>query len=91
MIGYLHFRFKEAYLFSCAPDGTEYIFNARPKHQLEITQERLNEWYEVMFREAEKRSIVQNVQYGETDKTRSVSFCFSSHLCRYDLFLRDPS
>ena len=79
MIEYFHFRFKEANLYSRAPNGTEYIFNARPQNQLEITQERLNDWYKVMFREAERRCIVENVKYSTTDMTREVSFCFNPH------------
>ena len=93
MIGYFHFRFKDASLVARAPAGKEYVFNARPQHQLEVTQERLIDWYKLVFGKAKNRSIVDKLKYSITDrKTGEVSFSFSSQLCcHYDLFLRDPS
>ena len=76
VFGSFHFSFKEASLLSVAPKGMEYIFNARPKHQLEISQERLNKWYKLVFGEAKKRAIVQHVMHSTTDMEKEVSYYF---------------
>ena len=72
-----HFSFTGVWLDSCAPEGEEYVFNCRPTHQVEISQERLNDWYEILFKEAEQRGMVYDVEYESTDKTQQVSFYHS--------------
>ena len=62
-----HFSISEVRLDCCAPeDGIEYIFNCRPKHQKDITQERLNQWYKNIFNEAKNRGVVDEVVYNGT-------------------------
>ena len=78
-----HFSLTGVGLDAFAPDGKEYLFNCRPEHQVEISQQRLNNWYETLFKEAEQRGMVYDVMYGDRygspdkNQIRRVRFYYS--------------
>ena len=81
------FRFKEAYLESAiASNEGQYIFNGRPATQQLITQQRLNEWYFNLFKEAKDRMVVHKVTYNGSavmNHRVSIHFSYSPYISYY--------
>ncbi|CAF1290761.1 unnamed protein product [Didymodactylos carnosus] len=67
LIGYLEYMkelgFKQAYIWASPPGkGNDYILNTHPKHQHNLTQSELVEWYKKLFRHGIGEGVIKKIQ-----------------------------